>query len=648
MTGATGPDQRRAGNQAKKPAFNDIPRDFTLMVARRKWRARAKGGANEDFDNLMVLSTALRHGKGVKMRSNVADWTFAPEQVGPLLDKESNFLLSAAKNALPGGTLDKCEKILLDKYKTAVLALRQYAHGSATFDQVKASVRGFTNLKLFVNHGGDLHSSEKGNKLERTLAKIPEIVFRNASPDVTVSDYTKADLQKTNLTWTGRQQRLLSFHGFKATDSWFGMDNKSRAYREDLRALTASALVLGGDEKALEVKQLLTSIDDNPVFGTADIKKEDMAKNALEKLATHGDVDALIDDLKYKLQRRELLGAIWYNCWPRYGRRDLNRFYSDVLKEMEKLDKTPHRMTVARNLADSFNDAGRRDYYVHHPHQLVRTLRNMSRPDPIRFVVRPDDRDKRKANAKPALDAVVDWISTMTPLGSREQADLSLAIKKLEQKKHKRNRDHALYYAARAFAFIDKSRMSVEDQSSVLLSCLKNPFADGSVHLRKVASQKAAQNLAQDVKQEAKIDIVEVSANEQEDKTKHGGDGKYDIDQAGLSPVRHAPDPHEYQSVVLDPSWGILETVHESLDDNGDSGGDIEDGDSDGEPEWAPILEAHVAAGDGSGDSVDNDAKADNPDRPSEPEKTVDVKEDIPDLSDLGGLVDPASKKDEN
>ena len=306
----------------------------------------------------------------------------------------------------------------------------------------------------------------------------------------------------------------------------------------------------------------------------------------------------------------------------------------------------------------------------------------MSQTDPVDFVIKSDFKEKVKA----AVIVLGDWVTTMTPTGSKERKDLLIAILKLnkierEKKQSRPKRDkigrkrrqarrklrkteyrkirsqtksrktehkekptHALYYVAREFGAIDKSQMSIEDQCAVLSSCLQNPLGDRDAHLANVASQKAARNPEQDGKEDIDQDVV----NENENKSKDDGDRKDDLDNSSKpdssSDLR---PPDGLQTLLLTLSSENPKTILESLDDNEDSDVEINDDiDGDGgvveefpkqqrpadeDDDWAPLLEMDVAlaAAAKAKESEDNDAIDDNPDSANESDNTDDVKEDI-------------------
>ena len=373
---------------------------------------------------------------------------------------------------------DKRAKFLFKGYKRFLTTIQQYADKSATYTDMKKRYQGFTNLKLFLTHGGDLHSTSRGNKLMRTVARIPENVLKNASENVTYKDYAAADYLKQE---KGKLP-LLSFHGYKATGSLFGMGKHSQAYREKLRAITASAQILGGVETAVKVKELLSEIDGLPNMGKGG-KKEDVVDRILKSLETQSDPDTLVSELNFELQRHKLaqrfnVDTVDANLSEIGLIDEADQGSASVGDELQKLDGVPNRVTVFENLNTNIR-ANADGYTLEKPNKLLHDLRFITQPgDPVANALKP-----RPVNRKTARQAIHTWANLMTKKGSAVRNNIESEMKKIEQSNDSKESDKMYLRAAEAFADIDKSDLSADDQCALLLRCLKDPSARQSENL---------------------------------------------------------------------------------------------------------------------------------------------------------------------
>ena len=484
-TGITRPSQNDAGRAQGGPSHRTLDnavKNDALQRPLRKWRDRGKGITFQYFVDLTRISNRIRHGQAMTLRAHGQDWLHTPDELKTSLNLTVDGLLKDPKHdlrsALEGNYRnDKGAKFLFKSYRHLLSTIQQYADRSATYKDVEARHRGFTNLKLFLAHGGDLHSTSRRNKLQRTVAMIPENVLKNASKTVTYKDYATAD----HLKQEKGKLPLLSFHGYKATGSWFGMDKKSQVYREKLRAITASALLLGREdeavEKTLKVKELLHQINKLPNMGKGG-RKEDVVDRILKSLETLDNPDALINELNFELQRHKL--AQKFNIDANIGKTGLadeaDQDSANVGKELQKLDGVPNRLTVIEHLNTKF-DARADGYTLDQPHNLLDDLRFITQPgDPVANVLK-----SHQGDGEAAQNAIYTWADLMTKRGSAVRDGIHLEVQRIEQSNDSKASADVYLRVAQAFADTDKSDLSVDDQSTLLLSLLRDLSAPPSI-----------------------------------------------------------------------------------------------------------------------------------------------------------------------
>ena len=521
-TGNAAPNQAARLDAGSLKFINKKAREASLNRSLGAWAGRADDSkARMAFARLAKWSTSIRRNQGAIVGSHGIYEEFDPEELKEHLTEEADRAVRALGERLFAdlGNTNKVARSLHSKYQNAIATLQQYSQGSANLTDAQAHMRGFTNLKLFAAFGGDLHSTRGGkNKLTRTIAKIPKKVLMNASEDVTFKDYGKAD----HLKFEGAKRRLLSFHiGFKTTRSWLGKDKHSRAYRENLRAITASALLLGGFKAAVQIKEVLSKI--NSLRRFADSKsREDIVANALARLAEHGDVNALMDDLVFEVERHLLLESHASLYDHLLATNDEKEFYKTVRSKLKILEKLSERRQIIQNLGKKIQGK-ERGYYPNgprRPYNLLRDLKGVTDENPIEYFLKllPND-------AQSAQTAIDIWVGLMTREGSTERDKIYREITKIDNEKGTRNREAIYFNAARSFADIDKRNFSIAEQCVLLHSCLRQPFAEASTHRKKLERWKA-------INQKNKLDIINESAPKPlQDSSNVDTDDKKDIKQ---------------------------------------------------------------------------------------------------------------------
>ena len=458
----------------------------SLKKTLNEWTGRARGCATEDIIKLSKLSSAQHMGCGTRVSLRGQRYKVGSQYVAQLLDIEADRAVKTENTRLARtyGAKDNRTVSLISKYKGFVKALQARAFGTTGKADVEERQQGLTNLQLFIRHGGKLHSTSRDRKLERTLAKIPAKVLKKASGHVNTLDYAVAEhlgIGVADHVQGGRKLPLLSFHGFKATKSWFGMDNKSRAYREDLRAITASAHILGGVGKALKVKQLLTEIESRGGKPEVGGRREDMAKRVLENLETHCDPDALIEDLQFELRRHDILRGV------RESRYDgAKKLYPQIRDTIAKLSANPNRATIIASIGYLIGQQidGKQNikgYRADNPENLLRDLEFIAEENPIASFM-----ERQPGNADAARFAVALWVRLMTSADSGDRAKLNIQMDKIRSGQYEDDQDDTYLNAVHTFGLIDKTEMSAESQSALLLSCLSHPDHPADYHLAQI------------------------------------------------------------------------------------------------------------------------------------------------------------------
>lgn len=475
-TGVVAPNQNDADRAQAGRAPNNAVRNKALDRSVSTWRKRVEGDDKRNFLNLKKLSTLVRYGKGMTRTINGHRWYYNPDEVKEGHDNTVAELKKRSSDSLykAYGGRNKKSISLFKKCKGVLTTLKQYARRSAKASDVEKRIRGFANLKLFLDHGGDLHSTSRGDKLQRTIARIPQRVLQNASEAVTYRDYGFAE----HLAKGHGRLPLLSFHGFKATGNWFSRGPLSRVYREKLRAITASALLLGGIKKAVKVKELLTEINKFPDMGKLG-KKEDIVDRALRSLEDHGDLDTVISELNFELQRNRM--AQKFNADDHLNKSGLiggaDPDFGNVGDELQKLDGLRNRVTVFENLNADF-ETKQDGYTLDRPHNLLRDLRFIMQPDPVRSVLKSSPN-----NAAAAQNAIYTWVNLMTQEGSAARKDIVREMERIEQSNSSQGAADIYLRVAKAFAAVEKSHRSVDDQCTLLMNCLKQPDKRQSMNL---------------------------------------------------------------------------------------------------------------------------------------------------------------------
>lgn len=507
------------GNDGNNPeeflsvsGINEHVQGATLNEALDTWLNRAVSGTTDNLLALKTLSTGVRHNEWATVPLKGGSKLLNPQEVKEAFNEQSKKLDERLKSNLYKNLPKKDKGIdaLYNTFKSAVRTLRRYAYPSpigrnVTETDVNKSILRFTNLKLFAMYGHELHSDMNVEKLQSTIAMIPKGVLENASPDFTYENYAKAEYRGLE---TGTP--LLSFQsgffhrGFRATDSTFGKGKDSRAYRQKLRALTASALILGGpdgDEKALRVKDLLTEINNQPEIAYYG-KKEDMIQRVLDKLGKHCDADTLIEDLTFELEAHKLMrdlvaGVNLSQFGMSVGMNEKD--YKELCTRLPQLGNTPDRMTVLQNILGKVrgSDPG---YDLSDPTDLLPDINFAVLDNPLTDSVNDAPKDPDRAQA-----AITKWAEVLIPQGSRVQNTFKAVFSNIEKDVKKPKKWYA--DAARAYIGFYKGGMSTEDKSLLLLSCLRKPGALRSEHMARVKYMKEKLETKQDIKEEIQDDI---------------------------------------------------------------------------------------------------------------------------------------------
>ena len=524
--------------------LREIAKQSSLNEVLGTWLDRARSGATIDLIKLKDLSTRVRYRQPIKATCKGTELDLGHDGTEAVFLEQAEEAEQALQTNLDDsfGRADKENESLMSTFKSALSTLRMYSRHQATEADVDKSVRRFANLKMFLEYGGNLHSTTNVRKLERTIEKIPKNVLKNASPHVTYKTYAKAEHRRYE---TGTP--LLSFHrGFKVTNNFLGKSRRSRAYRQNLRAITASALILGGHdghEKALKVKELLTEINKHTDIGYLE-KKEDVVQRVLENLDRHCDVDALIEDLvfardSYKLTRG--LESAFHFKLSGLPVGITEEDYRAICTALSKLRDSPDCMAVLQNVLRRISD-NCPGYKLTKPTNVRRDLEFAVPDDPFADCLGPNPGKPDRAR-----NAIAKWAEVMSPWESKERDALALVLNNIENDVEDPTERARMYSdAARAFSAIYRRAMSPGDQSLLLMSCLISPNARRSEHLGYVnfmkkrlenkqdidddIKQDIAKNIRRDGKGKARKDKIRNVKNEVKSEVKFDNDKKIDND----------------------------------------------------------------------------------------------------------------------